>query len=255
MEEAITGDFSLVKAWKGDSKGNLVFRGTARNFNPDAGNPSLPPSLLSLSLVKAWNGDSEATWSSVAPPGISILVLGSPLSLPPSLPPSLLSIRCSRPSLDVCLVFLISAFFSSPSLTRTARAGKVCIAEVEELLQPGELHPDEIHLPGIYVHRILKGRSYENRIERMTVTKKGSKESTVRGSPLPPSLPPFPLFRSSVKQKSTTLSHSLTPLPPSFFSLGRQAQPCPRTHRQAGGPRVPRWDVCQPGHWYPCLGQ
>lgn len=49
MEEAITGDFSLVKAWKGDSKGNLVFRGTARNFNPDAGKPSLPPSLLLFS--------------------------------------------------------------------------------------------------------------------------------------------------------------------------------------------------------------
>lgn len=95
MEEAITGDFSLVKAWKGDSKGNLVFRGTARNFNPDA-----------------------------------------------------------------------------------ARAGKICIAEVEELLRPGELHPDEIHLPGIYVHRILRGPSYEKRIERVTVTKKGSKEST-----------------------------------------------------------------------------
>ncbi|EWM27362.1 3-oxoacid transferase 1 [Nannochloropsis gaditana] len=94
MEEAITGDFSLVKGWKADTKGNVIFRGTARNFNPDA-----------------------------------------------------------------------------------ARAGKVCIVEVEDLLQPGDLHPDEVHLPGIYVHRIVKGPHHEKRIERLTVTKKGSKES------------------------------------------------------------------------------
>jgi len=86
MEEAITGDFSLVKAWKGDTDGNLVFRATARNFNPEC-----------------------------------------------------------------------------------AKAGKVCIAEVEELVEPGQLDPDEIHLPGIYVQRIIKGPSYEKRIERLTL--------------------------------------------------------------------------------------
>lgn len=87
MEEAITGDFSLVKAWKGDTLGNLVFRATARNFNPDC-----------------------------------------------------------------------------------ARAGRICIAEVEELMQPGEIAPDEIHLPGIYVNRIIKGPSYEKRIEKRTIS-------------------------------------------------------------------------------------
>ena len=74
MEEAITGDYSLVKAWKADTDGNLVFRSTARNFNPDV-----------------------------------------------------------------------------------ARAGKVCIAEVEEIVPLGALDPNEVHLPGIYVQRLVKG--------------------------------------------------------------------------------------------------
>lgn len=87
MEEAITGDFSLVKAWKGDTNGNLVFRATARNFNPEC-----------------------------------------------------------------------------------AKAGKICIAEVEELVAPGEIEPDDIHLPGIYVDRIIKGGKYEKRIERLTLS-------------------------------------------------------------------------------------
>jgi 3-oxoacid CoA-transferase len=87
MEEAITGDFALVKAWKGDTHGNLVFRASSRNFNPEC-----------------------------------------------------------------------------------AKAGRVCIAEVEELVQPGELAPDEIHLPGIYVNRIVQGKDYEKRIEKLTVS-------------------------------------------------------------------------------------
>eukprot|EP00936_MAST-01D_sp_MAST-1D-sp1_P001624 g1624.t1 len=86
MEEGITGDYALVKAWKGDTRGNLVFRGTARNFNPEC-----------------------------------------------------------------------------------ARAGRITIAEVEELVQPGELDPDEIHLSGVFVNRIIKGENYEKRIERLTV--------------------------------------------------------------------------------------
>lgn len=85
LEKAITGDYSLVKAWKGDKAGNLVFHSTARNFNPDC-----------------------------------------------------------------------------------AKAGNICIAEVEELVEIGELPPDEIHLPGIYVQRIVKGEKYEKRIERLT---------------------------------------------------------------------------------------
>jgi 3-oxoacid CoA-transferase len=92
LEEAIVGDFSLVKAWKGDSDGNLVFRSTARNFNPDC-----------------------------------------------------------------------------------AKAGKICIAEVEELVAPGQLAPDDIHLPGVYVQRIIKGTKYEKRIEKVTIAGAGNK--------------------------------------------------------------------------------
>jgi 3-oxoacid CoA-transferase subunit A len=86
MEYAFDADFAIVKAWKGDTTGNLVFRHTARNFNP----------LMAM-------------------------------------------------------------------------AGKITIAEVEELVQPGELDPDHIHTPGIYVHRIFKGDVFEKRIEQRTV--------------------------------------------------------------------------------------
>ncbi|WP_142683739.1 CoA transferase subunit A [Chitinophaga polysaccharea] len=86
MELALHADFAIVKAWKGDTLGNLVFRKTTRNFS-----------------------------------------------------------------------------------TSMARAGHITIAEVEELVQPGELDPDQIHVPGIYVRRIFKGVNYEKRIERRTV--------------------------------------------------------------------------------------
>lgn len=86
LERGIVGDFALVKAWKADSYGNLVFRKTSRNFNPLA-----------------------------------------------------------------------------------AMAGKITIAEVEEIVGVGELHPDEIHTPGIYVQKVLLGTNYEKRIERRTV--------------------------------------------------------------------------------------
>lgn len=86
METALHADFSLVKAWKGDKYGNLVFRKTTRNF-------SVP----------------------------------------------------------------------------MAKAGHVTIAEVEQLVEPGELDPDHIHVAGIYVHRIFQGSNYEKRIERRTV--------------------------------------------------------------------------------------
>ncbi|NOU76008.1 3-oxoacid CoA-transferase subunit A [Paenibacillus sp. LMG 31458] len=89
LEKGILGDFALVKAWKADPLGNLVFRKTSRNFNPLA-----------------------------------------------------------------------------------AAAGKVTIVEVEEIVQVGELSPDDIHTPGIYVQRIVKGASYEKRIERLTVRSK-----------------------------------------------------------------------------------
>lgn len=89
LEYAFDPAFSIVKAWKGDTHGNLIFRATSRNFNP---------------LV--------------------------------------------------------------------AMAGKITIAEVEELVPAGELNPDEIHLPGIYVHRIFQGKNYEKRIEQRTVRKK-----------------------------------------------------------------------------------
>lgn len=89
LEYAFDADFALVKAWKGDTDGNLIFKETARNFNP----------LMAM-------------------------------------------------------------------------AGKITIAEVEELVAPGELDADHIHTPGIYVHRIFKGSNYEKRIEQRTVTPK-----------------------------------------------------------------------------------
>ncbi|WP_338448676.1 CoA transferase subunit A [Niallia oryzisoli] len=88
LEHGITGDFALVKAWKADPLGNLVFRKTARNFNPLA-----------------------------------------------------------------------------------AAAGKITIAEVEEIVEIGELDPDEIHTPGIYVQRVLLGTNYQKKIEKLTVAK------------------------------------------------------------------------------------
>lgn len=89
MEEAFDADFAIVKAWKGDHHGNLVYKETARNFNP----------LMAM-------------------------------------------------------------------------AGKITIAEVEELVEPGVLDPNFIHTPGIYVHRIFEGKNYEKRIEKKTVRKK-----------------------------------------------------------------------------------
>ena len=89
LESALTADFAIVKAWKGDTAGNLIYKGTARNFNPPM-----------------------------------------------------------------------------------AMAGKITIAEVEELVQPGELDPNEIHTPGIFVQRIFKGDKYEKRIEQRTVISK-----------------------------------------------------------------------------------
>lgn len=87
MESWLRADFSIVKAWKGDTSGNLIFRGTARNFNP-----------------------------------------------------------------------------------MMATAGRITIAEVEELVPLGELDPNEIHTPGIFVHRIFQGKNYEKRIEQRTTS-------------------------------------------------------------------------------------
>jgi 3-oxoacid CoA-transferase subunit A len=86
LETAITADFALIKAWRGDTLGNLVYRQTARNFNP-----------------------------------------------------------------------------------MMAAAGRITIAEVEELAAPGELDPNVIHTPSVYVQRIMRGKSYEKRIERRTL--------------------------------------------------------------------------------------
>jgi 3-oxoacid CoA-transferase subunit A len=90
MEYAFDADFAIVKAWKGDTHGNLIFKDTARNFNP-----------------------------------------------------------------------------------MMAMAGRITIAEVEELVEPGVLTPNDIHVPGVYVHRIVQGIDYEKRIEQRTVRKKG----------------------------------------------------------------------------------
>lgn len=87
LEEALTADFSLIRAWKADTQGNLIYRKTAMNFNP-----------------------------------------------------------------------------------MMATAGKITVAEVEEIVEPGELDPDHIHTPGIYVDRIIQGK-FEKRIEQRTVRK------------------------------------------------------------------------------------
>lgn len=89
METALTADFAIVKAWKGDRFGNLIYKGTARNFNPPM-----------------------------------------------------------------------------------AMAGKITVAEVEELVEPGELDPNFIHTPGVFVQRIFQGVNYEKRIEQRTVREK-----------------------------------------------------------------------------------
>jgi 3-oxoacid CoA-transferase subunit A len=89
LETGLTADLSIVKAWKGDTEGNLVYRKTARNFNP-----------------------------------------------------------------------------------MMATAGRVTVAEVEELVEPGVLDPDQIHTPGIFVQRIIRGAHYEKRIEQRTVRKR-----------------------------------------------------------------------------------
>ena len=86
MEHALHADFALVKAWKGDRFGNLVFRKTTRNFS-----------------------------------------------------------------------------------SSMARAGNVTIAEVEHLVEPGDIDPDHVHVPGIYVHRIFQGQHYEKKVEKKTV--------------------------------------------------------------------------------------
>src|SRR5690349_4988731 len=90
LEYAFDADFAIVKAWKGDTAGNLIYRSTSRNFNPVM-----------------------------------------------------------------------------------AMAGKVTIAEVEELVEAGELDPDQIHTPGVFVHRIFQGADYEKRIEQRTVRTRG----------------------------------------------------------------------------------
>ena len=94
LEEAITGDFALVKAYKADTEGNLIFRKTARNFNHDM-----------------------------------------------------------------------------------ATAARITIAEVEEIVEKGQLDPDDIHCPGIFVHRIVKGEKYEKRIERKRDPKQQNSDS------------------------------------------------------------------------------
>jgi len=103
MEEALGGDFALVKAWKADTRGNLVFRGTARNFNPEC-----------------------------------------------------------------------------------ATAGRITVAEVEEIVEAGELAPGDIHLPGVYVDRLVLGPSYEKRIEKVTTSAPPGGAPAAKAKPVGP---------------------------------------------------------------------
>ncbi|RZC32403.1 succinyl-CoA:3-ketoacid coenzyme A transferase 1, mitochondrial, partial [Asbolus verrucosus] len=100
MEEAITGDFALIKAWKADPYGNLLFNKSARNFNP-----------------------------------------------------------------------------------AMAKAAKITIAEVEEIVDVGDIKPDEVHLPGIFVDRVIKGAKFEKRIEKVSVTKEEGDKEPVKKTP------------------------------------------------------------------------
>ena len=97
METGLVADVSLVKAWKGDTEGNLIYRKTARNFNP-----------------------------------------------------------------------------------MIATAGKITVAEVEILVEPGELEPDQIHTPGIFVNRIVRGRDYVKHIERLTTTPRAGAQAQAK---------------------------------------------------------------------------
>ncbi|XP_071445441.1 succinyl-CoA:3-ketoacid coenzyme A transferase 1, mitochondrial [Hetaerina americana] len=101
MEEAITGDYALVKAWRADKAGNLIFRKTARNFNP-----------------------------------------------------------------PMC------------------KAGRVTVAEVEEVVEVGDIAPEDIHVPSIYVQRVFQGTNYEKRIERLTLKKKKRASSAATTNPM-----------------------------------------------------------------------
>ncbi|KAJ9579818.1 hypothetical protein L9F63_004524 [Diploptera punctata] len=100
MEKAITGDYALIKAWKADEVGNLIFRKSAQNFN-----------------------------------------------------------------------------------TPMCKAAKITIAEVEEIVPVGSIPPEQVHVPGIFVDRIVKGEKYEKRIERMAVRKETSSESLIKSTP------------------------------------------------------------------------
>lgn len=140
MEEAIKGDYALVKAWKADKLGNLVFRTTARNFNPNC-----------------------------------------------------------------------------------ATAAKQCIVEVEELVEPGEIHPDHVHLSGIYVHKIFKASAYEKRIERLTLTKpEGGKSGKKADDPVREKI----VRRAALEFAVSIICFNNT--------LG--------------------WHVCQFGYWYAHIG-
>jgi len=116
MESWLKADFSIIKAWKGDTSGNLIFKGTTRNFSP-----------------------------------------------------------------------------------MMAAAGKICIAEVEELVESGELDPNAIHVPGIYVQRIFKGKNYEKRIEQKTISV--PKDETVENNAIQKIAHQGPLDKNLIAQR------------------------------------------------------
>ncbi len=116
MESWLKADFSIIKAWKGDTSGNLIFKGTTRNFSP-----------------------------------------------------------------------------------MMAAAGKICIAEVEELVESGELDPNAIHVPGIYVQRIFKGKNYEKRIEQKTISV--PKDETVENNAIQKTAHQGPLDKNLIAQR------------------------------------------------------
>ena len=157
MEEAIFADFALIKAWKADKRGNLIFRKSARNFNV----PMAKAAKVTIAEVSL----SPSFFSSFLPlftlPTLlypSLPLPSFPFSILPSLPPSspTPSFASSLPLPPFLLLSLPP--FSSPSIPSF-------LPQVEEIVEVGTFAPEDIHLPSIYVQRVVKGEKYQKRIE------------------------------------------------------------------------------------------
>ena len=129
MEEAITGDFSLIKGWKADRAGNIIFRMSARNFNV----PMAKASPVTIAEVES------RTWHTYTYTRCDDIVLAAVLSYVQAVH----AYRWSQRSLLMVVFFV----------------------QVEEIVDVESFAPEDIHLPSIFVQRVVKGERYEKRIE------------------------------------------------------------------------------------------